>query len=230
MKPGQALFVVRTVNGHVLVDVLSKRFADAVKEFLTTLVAHGAVGKVRVHAGAVPIALDGFWMVLDVVAVTLGEAIKHVASHPEFVAGLLGALGENLEFPLAAGDFLVDTFEVQPGLKAEIGVLFNKRTAVGVLPAYRTVVEPLWAGITANGETEWQLRVNVHDEVFLLVAEPEIVVIIVDGRTTVAGVRRAVRVHDLAHHEPAVHALRVGEDVHGLQQAVGGAAIGLLGR
>ena len=142
---------------------------------------------------------------------------------------MLGALGEDLEFPLATSNFLVDAFKVDAGLKTKVGVLLNEGAAVGVFSAHGAVVEALWTRVATNGETEGELCVNVHDEIFLLVAKPEIVVIVVDGCSSVAGVRRSVGVQHFAHDQVSVHALGVGEDVHGLQQAVGGAAIGLLG-
>ena len=70
MQASQTLFVVSTVHRHVLLDVSAKGFTDAVKEFLATRVAHGAVGEIGMHPRAVPVTLDGFWMVFDVVAVT----------------------------------------------------------------------------------------------------------------------------------------------------------------
>ena len=104
------------------------------------------------HARAVPVALDRLGVVLDVVAVALRQAVEEVASDPKFVAGLLGALGEDLEFPLAASDFLVDAFEVDASLKAEVGVFLNEGSAVGVLAAHGTVVEALRAGVATNGK------------------------------------------------------------------------------
>ena len=88
----------------------------------------------------------------------------------------------------------------------------------------------MWARVAADWEAKWKLSVNVHDEVFLLVAEPEIVVIIVNGGAPVAGVRGTVRVEHFAHHEVAVDTLRVRENVHGFEKAVRIAAIGLPGR
>ena len=122
-----------TVHRHVLLDVSAEGLTDAVEEFLAARVAHGAVGEVGVHTRAVPVALDRFWMVFDVVAVAFGQTVKKVASYPKFVACLLGALGENLEFPLATGHFLVDAFKVDTSLKAKIGVFLNEGTSVSVL-------------------------------------------------------------------------------------------------
>ena len=92
-------------------------------------------------------------MVLDVKTVIFCEAVKKIASNPQFITGLLCALGEYLEFPLPTCNFLIDAFKINAGFKAQISVLFNQGSAVGILSTNRTVVEALWARVAANGET-----------------------------------------------------------------------------
>ncbi len=64
-------------------------------------------------------------MELDVDAVLLGEAQHQVAGHPHLVGGLLGALAEDLEFPLALRHLGVDAFVVDAGGEAEVEMLLD---------------------------------------------------------------------------------------------------------
>jgi len=56
-------------------------------------------------------------MEFDIDAILLGQPQHQIAGHPHFVSGLLGALAENLEFPLALRDFGVDAFVVMPAAR-----------------------------------------------------------------------------------------------------------------
>ena len=68
------------------------------------------------HTRTIPVGVaQGLGVPLDSVAVFLCGTLEQVAAQPDFVAGTLGALGEDLEFPLAGGHFSVDTFNVQAG-------------------------------------------------------------------------------------------------------------------
>ena len=68
---------------------------------------------------------SGLQWILDVDAVLLGQAQHQVARHPHLVGGLLGALAEDLEFPLALGHFGVDAFVVDAGGEAEVEMLLD---------------------------------------------------------------------------------------------------------
>ena len=59
-------------------------------------------------------------MPFDVHAVFFAKAHHEVAGHPHLVGGVLGAFAEDLEFPLALGDFGIDAFVVDAGVEAEI--------------------------------------------------------------------------------------------------------------
>ncbi len=107
-------------------------------------------------------------------------------------------------------------------------MLFDAVPTISVLGADRAVIRTLGVGITAGRETGRQIVIGIPQKVLLLEAEPEIVVVVVDGCATVGGVRRAVSVQHLAHDEIRVVTVRVGDDRTGLQQTVGIAAFGLL--
>ena len=64
-------------------------------------------------------------MALDVDAVFLSEPLQKIAGHPHLVGGALGALAENLEFPLALGHLGVDTFMVDAGGEAEVEMFLD---------------------------------------------------------------------------------------------------------
>ena len=168
-------------------------------------------------------------MPFDVDSVLLGQAQQQVAGDPHFVGGASGALAEDLEFPLALGDFRVDAFVVDAGEQAEVEMLFDDLAGnvADVVVADAGVIGTLRSGIAICREAE-RTAVLV-EEVFLLEAEPR-AGIVEDGRAGVGHVRRAIGVHDFAHHKRAVLAGAVGEHGDRLQHAIGIMAFGLLGR
>ena len=183
------------------------------------------------HAGAVPVGVaERLAVEFDVDAVVFGEAQHQVAGHPHFVGGLLGALAEDLEFPLALRHFGVDAFVVDAGSEAEVEMLFDDLAgdAADVRVADAGVIRALRRRIACGREAE-RTAVLV-EEVFLLEAEPGACVV-EDGGALVRGVRGlAVGHHDFAHHQRAVVARGVRIDRDRLQHAIRAVAFGLHGR
>jgi len=68
---------------------------------------------------------SGLQWKFDVDAVALGETQHQITGHPHLVGSGLGALAENLEFPLSLGHFGVDAFVVDAGMEAEVEMLFH---------------------------------------------------------------------------------------------------------
>ena len=183
------------------------------------------------HARAVPVGIaERLAVEFDIDAVALGEAQHQVAGHPHLVGSGLGALAEDLEFPLALRHLGIDAFVVDAGREAEVEVLFDDlaRDATDVRVADAGVVRALRRRITVRGETE-RTAVLV-EEIFLLEAEPGAFVI-EDGRTLVGGVRGlAIGHHDFAHYQRAVFPRGIRIDSDRLQHAIGAVAFGLIGR
>jgi hypothetical protein len=126
--------VVRAVDGDVLGDVVLEGLHEGFEVLLAAHFAEVLGGEVAVHAGAVPVALDGLAMQFNIHFVFLAEAHHQVASGPDVVGGLGGAFGEDLELPLALGDFGVDAFVIDAGGETELQVLFDDLRAM--LPMY----------------------------------------------------------------------------------------------
>ncbi len=83
------------------------------------------------HARPVPVALDRLAIQFHVHFVLLAKTHHQIASGPGVVRGLGRTLGENLEFPLALGDFRVDAFVIDTRGQAEIQMLFDDLYAPG---------------------------------------------------------------------------------------------------
>ena len=77
------------------------------------------------HARAVPVALDRLAIQFEIHFVFLAQARHQIASGPGVVRSFGGAFGEDLEFPLALGDFGVDAFVIDAGRETEIQMLFD---------------------------------------------------------------------------------------------------------
>ncbi len=232
VESGQTEVVVRTVNGDVLVLVLIESGHELLEVLLATLLTHELGGEVAVHAGSVPIKIltERFAVELDVDAVLLTDAHQDVAGEPDFIGGLLGALAEDLEFPLALGHFGIDALVIDSHLEADIEVLLDDLTGDvtdGGIADSAVELALRLVGPATLGETEG-LSVPV-EEILLLESEPG-VGIIEDRGTGIGRMRLAVGEKDLAHDEVAVLAGRIDVAGDGLEQTIGAAPLGLAGR
>ena len=219
VESGQAEVVVRTIDGNVLVLVLVESSHELLEVLLATLLTHELGGKVAVHAGSVPIKIltERFAVELDVDAVLLTDAHQDVAGEPDFVGGLLGALSENLEFPLALGHFGIDTLVVDSHLEADIEVLLDDLTGDvtdGGIADSAVELALRLVGPATLGETEG-LSVPIK-KILLLESEPG-VGIIEDRGTGIGRMWLAIGEKDLTHDEVAVLAGRIDVAGYGLE-------------
>ena len=123
---GQAQMVVRSVYGNMLIAGGFERSHDLFEIILAADFAHIVRREVGMHAGTIPIGItERLAMVFDVDTVLFAQTLQEIARHPDFVRGLLGALAENLEFPLSLGHFGIDAFVVQTGSKTDIEMFFD---------------------------------------------------------------------------------------------------------
>lgn len=226
----QAEMVVWAVNGDVFFAMFGESSHEGLEVFLAAGFAHVFGGEIGVHAGAVPVAFDGFAVVFHVDAVFFAEAVENVAGGPHFIGALFRALAEDLEFPLTFGDLGVDALVVDAGVKADVEVFLDD-LACDVADGFvagAAVVGALRGGIAIRWEAE-DFAILI-EEVFLFEAEP-CAGIVEDGGAAVGWVRgHAVRHHHLAHHEGAIFAGAVREDRDRLEHAVGATSFCLLGR
>ena len=117
--------------------------------------------------------------------VFFSSSLDQVARQPDFIACAPGAFGENLEFPLTCGHFGVDAFYVQASLKTHIEVFFDNLATVGVIATNGAVVWSLWCRETFLGKTQRLVGIDIHQEVFLLKAKPEVIIVFFNSGTAV---------------------------------------------
>src|SRR5260370_3619653 len=150
------------------------------------------------HAGAVPVTLDWLAMQLDVHLILLAKSHHQIASSPQIIGGFGSCVSEDLEFPLALGNFGVDAFMIDTCRQAKFQVLLNDLTghAAHVFVANTAVVGKLGNGWEAVLRKAERPAVFV-EEILLFKTNPQ-VRIIFDGGAVIGGMWRAIRMHDFA--------------------------------
>ena len=132
------------------------------------------------HSRAVPVGIfaERFAVPINVHAIFFAKTGEKIAGDPHLVGSALGAFAENLEFPLAFGDFGVDAFVIDSGFKAEIEMFFNNLASdvSDVFVANTRVVFALRRRETASSGKAQRNTVFV-EEVFLLESEPRVGII-----------------------------------------------------
>ena len=78
-------------------------------------------------------------------------------------------------------------------------MVLNNLAAMGVKGTHRAIVRPLWPGVAVGREARGCIGLHIPQEVFLLKSKPEIIIIVVDGRTSIGLMRGAVGVKYLGH-------------------------------
>jgi hypothetical protein len=181
------------------------------------------------HAGSIPVALDGFAIQNQIHLVFLAKTHHEIASHPGVIGGLRRSFGKDLELPLALCDLGIDAFVVDSGGETELKVLIDDLpgNVTHVFVADAAIVWSLGsAGVAVLGEAE---RTSILvEEVLLLKANPEVWVVL-NGGAHISGVRGTVRMHDFAQNEITIFAGSVGIKGDRLQDAVGFASLCLHG-
>src|SRR5438045_6858548 len=128
-------------------------------------------------------------MPIDVHAVSFTKAHHDVTGHPHLVGGGAGTFAEDLEFPLAFGNFSVDAFDIDAGVEAKVNVLlgqFASHTADALVTNAGVVFTlRVWISITT---WEAERSVVLPEEIFLFETKP-CTRVIMDGCTAVAWVR-----------------------------------------
>ena len=229
MFAGESHVVVGTVDSDVFFDAGSECAADLFVGFLAAAGAEDVIGEVGVHAGAIPIGIaERFAVPVDPDVVFFCGAFEEVAGDPDFVTGAFSAFGEDLKFPLSGGDFGIDAFDIETSGEAEVEVFFDDFATEGIFGADGAVVGTLWGRVATDGEAKRQVGFAIPEEVFLFEAEPEVGVVIIDGCAAVGFVDGSIRVEDFAHDEEGILATWVDEDGDWFEEAVGGAAWGLV--
>src|SRR6516162_7304490 len=150
-------------------------------------------------------------MPVDIDAVRLAQAHHDVARNPHLVGGGAGTFTEDLEFPLALGNFRVDALDVDASVEAQINVLLGQFTsgATDALETNASVIFALRIRIaSAAGETE--RSIVLPEEIFLLEAKPRAGIV----QNRCATIARMGGLHvghvNFAHHQRAIPAGGIG--------------------
>ena len=221
MLAREPLVVVSSVDADVSVDHSAKTFADGHENLLVTARSHQFVGKVGVHARAVPVEFaQRLGMPFDGIPILLPNPLQQITGYPDLVASPLGSLGEDLKLPLAGGHFSIDTFNVQAGFEAGIEMLFHAGPTVGIFCSDRAVIGSLRGRISARGKPGRVVVLCAPEKILLFEAEPEILVIVGYRGSGIRHMRRTVSTENLRHDEVGVLAARIRKNRDRLEKAI----------
>ena len=160
--------------------------------------------------------------------VLLAQALQEVTGDPHFIGGLLGALAEDLEFPLALGDFGVDAFVIDAGIDTEIEMLIDNFTGdvADVFVANAGVIRALGGGIAFSRGS----RGDVHPCRGSIPARNRTRSrVIQDGRAGIGGMRRAIGMDDFAKNDHAIALGGIEIMRNRLEHAIRVVSLGLAG-
>ena len=107
-------------------------------------------------------------------------------------------------------------------------MLLDDLTSKAVRGSYGAVIRTLRSRKAACRESKREVSVRIPQEVLLLEAEPEIVVVILNSCPAILFVRGAVCVQHFGHHQKRVETAWVREDRDGLQHTIRSACFSLL--
>ena len=178
MGARQAHFITSAVNCKVLLVVGSESRSKCLDVGFTARFPGVICRKIGMHAGAVPVTSNRFWIQVDDVTISFGCLVEKVARHHQVVARFLCAFAKALEFPLAEHDFRVDADNTYAGFQADIEVFFDEVTSRHIVITNRAIVRPLRLRKTALGETNRAAVVSLQD-VLLFESEPEITFLLI---------------------------------------------------
>mmetsp|Transcript_9169 Transcript_9169/g.28436 ORF Transcript_9169/g.28436 Transcript_9169/m.28436 type:complete len:443 (-) Transcript_9169:18-1346(-) len=200
--------------------------------------AHRGGGEVAVHAGAVPVALLGLGVEVDVDVLGLAEAQERPAGDEGVIPRLDALARADLVLPLARHHLGVGAAELQPHPQAQRVVLLGDGAAVGDVDAGAAVVRALRRRLAAVGGPPERAPVALQ-HVLLLKAEPRrlalrlrVVEDLARDEARVVGGRFAVGEEALAQGDEGgnVGDERVRPRRHGADDDLGVLARRLLGR
>mmetsp|Transcript_49712 Transcript_49712/g.103421 ORF Transcript_49712/g.103421 Transcript_49712/m.103421 type:complete len:615 (-) Transcript_49712:45-1889(-) len=139
----EALLITFSVLGNVLGGNLAEGLANLYDELVAAFLTHGRDRKVRVAAGAIPVALHWLGRERADTVVALGDAQHNVARNGEMISHLHTPARTNLKLPLARHDLCVDTGDFNASLQALHVVLLRDGPANGNAAACTGVVGSL---------------------------------------------------------------------------------------
>lgn len=168
---GQALVVVSTVNGNVLVVALGQLLDGSLDSLHTALLAHGFGRVVGVATSTVPVTGDSLGMERNLDTPLFGDSDQEVTGKGEVVTHLDTLAGTNLELPLRRHDLGVDTRDVDTRIQASAVVSLDEITGENATSTGTTVVRTLRTGETTLGPTVGTV-IHVKERVLLLETEP----------------------------------------------------------
>lgn len=125
MSSGQALVVSCSVHVDMSLDVISEMLTNCGKDLSITSVSHSTVGKVSVHACAIPVSWYRFGSQVHGYVILLTETHHEIPGDPDLVSGFLGTFVEYLILPRAKHDLGICALDVETGINADVQMLVH---------------------------------------------------------------------------------------------------------
>lgn len=174
---GETEFVVRAVDGDVLLVTLGELLESSFDVLHTALLTHLLGGDVGVETGTVPVTWDWLGVEGDLDTEFFSDTVEEVTGTPEVVTHLDTLAGTDLEFPLRWKNLSVDTRDLDASVQAGLVMSLDNITAVDIASTDGTVVWTLWTWETTLGPAIWP-TVGIEESVLLLKTEPWLLIFV----------------------------------------------------
>ena len=116
----QSLIIICAIHVDMVYRNGTESFTYSFIYILTSGVSQQTVGEVGMHTTTIPISFYWLGMQFNIISMALGEPVEQVTGYPQFIPSLFGSFGKILEFPLSGSHFLVNPFNIEACIQADI--------------------------------------------------------------------------------------------------------------